>query len=101
MAFSAFVFSSFISLLTLILTFKITHSLSFPSPFPCNKKTQRFYNVFESIVNYYKDLSRYLSELEDGVFIQLSIEVCFEIHKQKEITDEDQTPLFSSQTDAP
>ena len=37
---------------------------------------QRFYNVFESIVSYYKDLSRYLSELDDGVFIQLSIEVC-------------------------
>lgn len=46
-------------------------------------ETQRFYNVFESIVNYYKDLSRYLSELEDGVFIQLSIEVCFNQTQKK------------------
>ena len=39
------------------------------------KTKQRFYNVFESIYNYYKDLMRYLSELDDGVFIQLSLEV--------------------------
>ena len=54
--------------------------LSRPPPYnsqSLSTETQRFYNVFESIVNYYKDLSRYLSELEDGVFIQLSIEVCF------------------------
>jgi len=38
---------------------------------------RRFYNVFESIVNYHKDLSFYLNQLDDGVFIQLSIEVCF------------------------
>lgn len=83
MAFSAFVFSSFISLLTLISHIQNNAFSFFPFPLSLQQKTQRFYNVFESIVNYYKDLSRYLSELEDGVFIQLSIEVCFEITNKK------------------
>eukprot|EP00727_Mastigamoeba_balamuthi_P013163 m51a1_g847 putative WASH complex (1158) ;mRNA; f:778413-782661 len=35
---------------------------------------KRFYNVFESIVKYHADLTRYLADLDDGVFIQLTLE---------------------------
>jgi len=49
---------------------------------------RRFYNVFESIVNYYKDLSRYLSELDDGVFIQLSMETLLDNEDGKQLMSE-------------
>ena len=35
----------------------------------------RFYRLFESIFKYVKDLVRYLNDLEEGVFIQQSLEV--------------------------
>jgi len=46
---------------------------------------RRFYNVFESIAIYYKDLVRYLKELEDGVFIQLSMENLLENEDGKQL----------------
>lgn len=35
----------------------------------------RFYSLFESIFKYIQDLNRYIEELEEGVFIQLTLEV--------------------------
>lgn len=36
---------------------------------------QRFYLLFESIYKYVKDLLRYLNDLDEGVFIQQTLEV--------------------------
>lgn len=36
---------------------------------------QRFYSLFESIYRYNKDLVRFLNDLEDGAFIQQTLEV--------------------------
>jgi len=49
---------------------------------------RRFYNVFESIVNYHKDLSFYLNQLDDGVFIQLSIETLLDNEDGKQLMSE-------------
>lgn len=38
---------------------------------------KRFYLLFESIYKYIKDFRHYLSDLEAGVFIQLTLEVYF------------------------
>jgi hypothetical protein len=35
----------------------------------------RFYSLFESIYKFIQDLNRYIEELEEGVFIQLTLEV--------------------------
>jgi carbohydrate-binding DOMON domain-containing protein len=35
----------------------------------------RFYRLFESIYKYIKDLTRYLEDVEEGVYIQLRMEV--------------------------
>jgi len=35
----------------------------------------RFYLLFESIYKYVKDLTKYLEDLEQGVFIQQTLEV--------------------------
>jgi len=49
---------------------------------------RRFYNVFESIVSYYKDLVYYLHELEDGVFISLSLETLLDNEDGKQLMSE-------------
>jgi len=49
---------------------------------------RRFYNVFESIVNYYKDLNYYLEQLDDGVFIQLSLENLLDNEDGKQLMSE-------------
>eukprot|EP01094_Clydonella_sp_ATCC50884_P026383 TRINITY_DN7212_c0_g1_i1.p1 TRINITY_DN7212_c0_g1~~TRINITY_DN7212_c0_g1_i1.p1 ORF type:complete len:1153 (+),score=449.83 TRINITY_DN7212_c0_g1_i1:73-3531(+) len=36
---------------------------------------KRFYALFESILRYIQDFNRYLEELEEGVFIQLTLEI--------------------------
>lgn len=35
----------------------------------------RFYAVFESVLTYYKDLLRLIKDLEEGLFVQESLEV--------------------------
>lgn len=37
---------------------------------------KRFYLLFESLYKYIKDFRHYLSDLEAGVYIQLTLEVC-------------------------
>lgn len=38
---------------------------------------RRFYVLFESIYKYVKDFTQYVQDLEDGVFIQHTLEVSF------------------------
>jgi len=49
------------------------------------KILKRFYNEFEGILNYHRDLIRYLSELEDGVFVQLSLEILLDNEDGKQL----------------
>ena len=41
---------------------------------------KRFYLLFESIYKYVADYARYIEDLQQGVFIQLTIEVIFSFH---------------------
>lgn len=45
----------------------------------------RFYTLFESIFKYARDLQHYISEVEDGVFIQLTIETILQDDSGKQL----------------
>jgi WASH complex subunit strumpellin len=49
---------------------------------------KRFFDLFESMLRYNKDLQRYITELEDGVFIQLNLETVLDNEDGKQLMSE-------------